>query len=97
MKLNISQKFSDSKHLFLICFNCLKCDNVDFTTYADIVDYKCKLFWLLSTTDSKFKCLIFACGLHSPSDPEVHTRILSKIERILTLCCNKWQLNVNAL
>ena len=80
----LKQIFCEQISLFNASFNCLnitKCDTVDFTTYAGIVNKKCGRFKITSITDEQSKCLIFACGLRSAGDRNVRRRILSKIEQ----------------
>ena len=84
----IKKIFSEQIFIFNLCFNCLnlsKYDNVDFTTYADIVNPDGECFGLSSITNFQSKYLIFACGFYSPSDAEVRTWILSKIEQNLDI------------
>lgn len=80
----LRQIFGDQTSLFNMRFNCLnitKSDSVDFATYAGIVNKECERFKITPITDAQFKCLIFICGLRSPCDADIRTRILSKIEQ----------------
>ncbi|BHF79293.1 hypothetical protein SprV_0602241300 [Sparganum proliferum] len=67
----LSQIFGEQSSLFNTRFQCLqlcKRDSDDFITYAGIVNHQ-------------FKCLIFICGLQSPKDAEIRTRLLSKVQQ----------------
>nr|VZI03784.1 unnamed protein product [Spirometra erinaceieuropaei] len=52
-----------------------------FITYAGIVNRECGRFQLGSLTEDQFKCLIFICGLQSPKDTDIRTRLLSKVQQ----------------
>ncbi|BHF81620.1 hypothetical protein SprV_0802475300 [Sparganum proliferum] len=58
-----------------------KRDSDDFITYAGIVNRKCGRFQLGSLTEDQFKCLIFICGLQSPKDADIRTRLLSRLQQ----------------
>ncbi|BHF70642.1 hypothetical protein SprV_0301369500 [Sparganum proliferum] len=78
----LSQIFGDQSSLFNTRFQCLqlcKRDSDDFITYAGIVNRECGRFQLGSLTEDQFKCLIFICGLQSPTDADIRTRLLSKV------------------
>ncbi|BHF61136.1 hypothetical protein SprV_0100410700 [Sparganum proliferum] len=80
----LSQIFGDQSSLFNTRFQCLqlcKRDSDDFITYAGIVNRECGRFQLSSLTEDQFKCLIFICGLQSPTDADIRTRLLSKVHQ----------------
>nr|VZI33584.1 unnamed protein product [Spirometra erinaceieuropaei] len=80
----LSQIFGEQSSLFNTRFQCLqlcKRDSDDFITYAGIVNRECGRFQLGSLTEDQFKCLIFICGLHSPKDADIRTRLLSKVQQ----------------
>ncbi|BHF82338.1 hypothetical protein SprV_0802547500 [Sparganum proliferum] len=80
----LSQIFGDQSSLFNTRFQCLqlcKRDSDDFITYAGIVNRECGRFQLGSLTEDQFKCLIFICGLQSPTDADIRTRLLSKVHQ----------------
>ncbi|BHF82463.1 hypothetical protein SprV_0802560100 [Sparganum proliferum] len=81
----LSQIFGDQSSLFNTRFQCLqlcKRDSDDFITYAGIVNRECGRFQHGSLTEDQFKCLIFICGLQSPMDADIRTRLLSKVHQI---------------
>ena len=66
------------------CWQCLKLtkkDCEDYTTFASRVNRYCERFKLNEITPDMFKCLIFVQGLTSPSEKEVRTRLLTKLEQ----------------
>nr|VZI50842.1 unnamed protein product [Spirometra erinaceieuropaei] len=80
----LSQIFGEQSSLFNTRFQCLqlcKRDSDDFITYAGIVNRECGRFQLGSLTEDQFKCLIFICGLQSPKDADIRTRLLSKVQQ----------------
>nr|VZH95980.1 unnamed protein product [Spirometra erinaceieuropaei] len=80
----LSQVFGEQSSLFNTRFQCLqlcKRDSDDFITYAGIVNRECGRFQLGSLTEDQFKCLIFICGLQSPKDAGIRTRLLSKVHQ----------------
>ncbi|BHF64307.1 hypothetical protein SprV_0200730900 [Sparganum proliferum] len=80
----LSQVFGEQSSLFNARFQCLqlcKRDSDDFTTYAGIVNRECGRIQLSSLTEDQFKCLIFICGLQSPKNADVRTRLLSKVHQ----------------
>ncbi|BHF75306.1 hypothetical protein SprV_0501840200 [Sparganum proliferum] len=84
----LSQIFGDQSSLFNTRFQCLqlcKRDSDDFITYAGIVNRECGRFQLGSLTEDQFKCLIFICGLQSPKDADIRTRLLSKVQQNNTI------------
>lgn len=79
LKKIFGRKISD----FATRYQCLKFEkkiNQDFLTYAGLVNKYCEDFKLASTTVDQFKCLIFVCGLTQPTDADIRTRLLAKIE-----------------
>ncbi|BHF57616.1 hypothetical protein SprV_0100055800 [Sparganum proliferum] len=64
-----------------LCLQLCKRDSDDFITYAGIVNRECGRFQLGSLTDDQFKCLIFICGLQSPKDADIRTRLLYKVQQ----------------
>ncbi|BHF79495.1 hypothetical protein SprV_0702261500 [Sparganum proliferum] len=84
----LSQIFGGQSSLFNTRFQCLqlcKRDSDDFITYAGIVNRECGRFQLGSLTEDQFKCLIFICGLQSPKDADIRTRLLSKVQQNNTI------------
>nr|VZI00034.1 unnamed protein product [Spirometra erinaceieuropaei] len=80
----LSQIFGEQSSLFNTRFQCLqlcKRDSDDFIPYAGIVNRECGRFQLCSLTEDQFKCLIFICGLQSPKDADIRTRLLSKVQQ----------------
>nr|VZI25908.1 unnamed protein product [Spirometra erinaceieuropaei] len=80
----LSQIFGEQSSLFNTRYQCLqwcKRDSDDFITYAGIVNRECGRFQLGSLTEDQFKCLIFICGLQSPKDADIRTRLLSKVQQ----------------
>ncbi|KER33031.1 hypothetical protein T265_00942 [Opisthorchis viverrini] len=80
----LSQIFGEQTSLFNIRYRCMKLvkiDADDFLTYSGIVNRECERFKLGSLTEDQFKSLIFICGLQSPKDAEIRTRLLSRIEQ----------------
>ncbi len=63
------------------CLNLTKKDCEDYTTFASTVNRYCERFQLNEITPDMFKCLIFIQGLTSPSEKEVCTRLLTKLEQ----------------
>nr|VZI04460.1 unnamed protein product [Spirometra erinaceieuropaei] len=84
MVQTLSQIFGEQSSLFNTRFQCLqlcKRDSDDFITYAGIVNRECGRFQLGSLTEDQLKCLIFICGLQSPKDADIRTRLLSKVQQ----------------
>ncbi|CAH8430770.1 unnamed protein product [Dicrocoelium dendriticum] len=80
----LGQIFGEQSSIFNTRYQCLKiakADADDYVTYAGIVNRECEKFDIKSITADQFKCLIFICGLHSPRDAEIRTRLLSKLEQ----------------
>nr|VZI44221.1 unnamed protein product [Spirometra erinaceieuropaei] len=80
----LSQIFGEQSSLFNTRFQYLqlcKRDSDDFITYAGIVNRECGRFQFGSLTEDQFKCLIFICGLQSPKDADIRTRLLSKVQQ----------------
>ena len=80
----LTQIFGEQSSLFNTRYQCMKLtkrDTDDFLTYAGIVNRESERFKLRSITDDQFKCLIFICGLQSPKDADIRTRLLSSIEQ----------------
>nr|VZI02168.1 unnamed protein product [Spirometra erinaceieuropaei] len=80
----LSQIFGEQSSLFNTRFQCLqlcKRDSDDFITYAGIVHRACGRFRLGSLTEDQVTCLIFICGLQSPKDADIRTRLLSKVQQ----------------
>ena len=59
----------------------MKKDCEDYTTFASTVNRYCEMFQRNEITPDMFKCLIFIQGLTLPSEKEVRTRLLTKLER----------------
>ncbi|XP_053699347.1 uncharacterized protein K02A2.6-like [Sabethes cyaneus] len=71
-----------------LCFQLSKNDADDFVTYAGITNKYCEDFELNKITADQFKSLIFICGLRSPKDVDIRTRLLSKLENNAEGECN---------
>ncbi|XP_055634306.1 uncharacterized protein K02A2.6-like [Toxorhynchites rutilus septentrionalis] len=52
----------------------------DFSSYAASVNKHCEAFQLTKPTDDQFKALRFVCGLQSPRDADIRTRVIGKLE-----------------
>ncbi|XP_037959893.1 uncharacterized protein K02A2.6-like [Teleopsis dalmanni] len=79
----LKKLFGNQISLFNTRFNCLqitKQPTQDFVTYASMVNKQCELFKLNDLTTDQFKCLIFIMGLKSPSEFELRTKMLNKLE-----------------
>ncbi|CAH8614326.1 unnamed protein product [Dicrocoelium dendriticum] len=80
----LKEIFGESVSLFSIRYQCLKIvkqESDDFGALADMINRECERFKLRSLTDDQFKCLIFVSALQSPSDTEIRTRLLAKLEQ----------------
>lgn len=76
--------FGPQKTLFHRRYECLtlqKSETQDIDSYAADVNRQCEGFNLAALTSDQFKCLIFVCGLQSPSDFDIRTRLLTKIQQ----------------
>ena len=76
--------FEEHIYLFntrLQCFNLLKKYCEDYTTFASTVNFYCEKFQLNEIIPDMLKCLIFIHGFTSPSEKEVCTRLLNKLEQ----------------
>lgn len=62
------------------CFQITKKAEEDYVTYAATVNKRCEDFELNRITADQFKSLIFICGLRSPKEADIRTRLLSKLE-----------------
>ncbi|XP_055598667.1 uncharacterized protein K02A2.6-like [Uranotaenia lowii] len=62
------------------CFQLTKHGEDDYVTYAGIVNKRCENFELNKITADQFESLIFICGLQSPRESDIRTRLLSKLE-----------------
>lgn len=75
--------FGVQRSLFSKRYDCLrlsKNDSDDYITFASLVNRHCEEFELPRLTIDQFKALVFICGLQSPKESEVRTRLLSKLE-----------------
>ncbi|CAH8528395.1 unnamed protein product [Schistosoma rodhaini] len=80
----LSQIFGEQSSLFNIRYQCLKivkAGNDDWVQHASIVNRECERFKLSAMTEDQFECLVFVCSLQSSEDPDIRTRILSKMEQ----------------
>ncbi|CAI2738976.1 unnamed protein product [Dicrocoelium dendriticum] len=80
---NLTRIFGPKTSLFnarFRCFQVVKHQDDDFVTYAAVVNRECERFQLSTLTSDQFKTLIFVCGLRSPKDAEIRTRLLSRLE-----------------
>lgn len=48
--------------------------------YAAQVNKKCEDFQILQITADQFKCLIFVCGMRSPTDADISIKLLNLID-----------------
>ena len=62
------------------CLNTVKDNQLDFLTFAALVNKLCNDFKQAELTADDFKCLIFAQGLVSAEDAKVRRRVLTKLE-----------------
>lgn len=62
------------------CMNLTRKEDVDYTTFASVVNKYCDDFKLAELSGNTFKCLIFVQGLISTKDTEIHRRVLIKLE-----------------
>ncbi|XP_055584693.1 uncharacterized protein LOC129737555 [Uranotaenia lowii] len=62
------------------CLQYRKDDEGDFTAYAASINKNCEAFQLNRLTGDQFKALRFVCGLQSPRDADIRTRLISKLE-----------------
>ncbi|CAH8585986.1 unnamed protein product [Schistosoma intercalatum] len=79
----LSQIFGEQSSLFNIRYQCLKLTKEpgdDWVKHVGTVNRECERFRLSSMSEDQFKCLVFICSLRSPEDPDIRTRILSKLE-----------------
>ena len=61
--------------------NLTKKENEDYSTFARIVNRECEKFRLSQITPNMFKCLIFVQGLTAPTDAEIRSILLTKLEQ----------------
>ncbi|XP_055612005.1 uncharacterized protein K02A2.6-like [Uranotaenia lowii] len=79
----LKRLFGRQKSLFNARYQCLqykKDDADDFTAYAASINKNCEAFQLNRLTSDQFKALRFVCGLQSPRDADIRTRLISKLE-----------------
>ncbi|XP_055643680.1 uncharacterized protein LOC129779925 [Toxorhynchites rutilus septentrionalis] len=62
------------------CLQYVKNETYDFSSYAASVNKHCEAFQLTKLTDDQFKALRFVCGLQSPRDADIRTRLIGKLE-----------------
>ncbi|XP_055632615.1 uncharacterized protein K02A2.6-like [Toxorhynchites rutilus septentrionalis] len=62
------------------CLQYVKNEADDFSSYAASVNKHCEAFQLTKLTDDQFKALRFVCGLQSPRDADIRTRLIGKLE-----------------
>lgn len=62
------------------CLQYIKNDADDFSSYAASVNKHCEAFQLSKLSDDQFKALRFVCGLQSPRDADIRTRLIGKLE-----------------
>ena len=60
--------------------NLVKKKDVDFTTFASVVNNQCELFKLAELSPDNFECLRFVQGLVSTKDAKIRRRVLNKLE-----------------
>lgn len=80
----LTRIFGERSSIFHTRYQCLqlvKKVQDDYVTYASIVNRECERFRLQEMSSDQFKCLIFVCGLQSPVDADIRTRILTRIEQ----------------
>ncbi|XP_062709570.1 uncharacterized protein K02A2.6-like [Aedes albopictus] len=79
----LKKLFGRQKSVFHSRYQCLqyaKSDADDFTSYAAMVNKHCEAFQLSKLTPDQFKAIRFVCGLQSPRDADIRTRLISKLE-----------------
>ena len=78
----LTQIFGEQSSLFntrWLCLNLMKKYCEDYTTFASTVNKYCERLQLNEIMRDMFKCFIFIQGLTSPSEKELHTRLLTKL------------------
>lgn len=79
----LKKLFGRQTSLFNARYQCLqyaKNDADDFSSYAASVNKHCEAFQLSKLSNDQFKALRFVCGLQSPRDADIRTRLISKLE-----------------
>ena len=79
----LKKLFGRQKSLFNARYQCLqyvKNDADDFTSYAASINKNCEAFQLAKLSSDQFKTLRFVCGLQSPRDAEIRTRLIGRLE-----------------
>ncbi|XP_055524749.1 uncharacterized protein K02A2.6-like [Wyeomyia smithii] len=79
----LKKLFGHQTSLFNDRYRCLqytKNEADDFSSYAASVNKHCEAFQLTKLTDDQFKALRFVCGLQSPRDADIRTRLIGKLE-----------------
>ncbi|XP_038106182.1 uncharacterized protein K02A2.6-like [Culex quinquefasciatus] len=79
----LKKLFGRQTSLFHARYQCLqyaKNEADDFSSYAASVNRHCEAFQLKKLSSDQFKALRFVCGLQSPRDAEIRTRLISKLE-----------------
>lgn len=79
----LKKLFGRQKSLFNARYQCLqyvKNDADDFSSYAASVNKHCEAFQMEKLSSDQFKTLRFVCGLQSPRDSDIRTRLIGKLE-----------------
>lgn len=75
--------FGRHASIFNLRYNCLqttKLADMDHLQYRSLVNRRCEDFNLSKLTLDEFKCLIYVFGLNSPTDIDIRTRLLRKLD-----------------
>ena len=76
--------FSETSTIFNIRYQCLqitKHESDDYVKYMGLVNREASRFQLGTLSEDQFKCLLFICGLRSPKEADVRTRLLAKLHQ----------------
>ncbi|XP_055645146.1 uncharacterized protein K02A2.6-like [Toxorhynchites rutilus septentrionalis] len=79
----LKKLFGRQKSLFNARYQCLqyvKNEVDDFSSYSASVNKHCEAFQIEKLSSDQFKTLRFVCGLQSPRDSDIRTRLIGKLE-----------------
>ncbi|XP_055622890.1 uncharacterized protein K02A2.6-like [Toxorhynchites rutilus septentrionalis] len=79
----LKKLFGCQKSLFNARYQCLqyvKNEVDDFSSYSASVNKHCEAFQIGKLSSDQFKTLRFVCGLQSPRDSDIRTRLIGKLE-----------------
>ncbi|XP_055622834.1 uncharacterized protein K02A2.6-like [Toxorhynchites rutilus septentrionalis] len=79
----LKKLFGRQKSLFNARYQCLqyvKNEVDDFSSYSASVNKHCEAFQIGKLSSDQFKTLRFVCGLQSPRDSDIRTRLIGKLE-----------------